>query len=492
MRLGYIWVLLFLLTNTLRAETTLIQGNAFSYRGQNIEIHQYLDLFTFRTLELADQHIPENGNFKFNLNLKETDLLVIKIGKVSAHLFVQPGEEYTLVIPEPYEMDRYNPSKDVFVMPEIFEGKTALNQKITEIEKACNGFIIDHTDYYRNGVSSKIRKPADSLVFALTQKFEKESNAYLKDYLHYRLAEFELNTGKGRKTVYQQYFKSRTPSYKQLSYCNAFNIFYVEQLYPGTPKKFSNDLEVAVTAIDFKKIMEIVALDSTLDSPEKQNLLVATQFYFMGAERVYPRTLTQSILDSVKVRANEQEIKLIAQNAQEILMNLAPGTKSPDFKFTDIVGNVYRLNDYGGKYLYIQFFDQFTPDVLRQMSLMKVLKEGYGVDIAMFSISLSETPSRLKRISEEHDFDWFFGRSTNPYELRELYNLRALPAYFFIDADLNLVLSPAPEPGGKIEMAFAAEWKKAHPNKPLLFKLQPPEVSHEKPALPDGVNQNAE
>ena len=53
------------------SKPTIMQGNAFSYRGQEVEIHQYLDLFTFRTLELANQHIPENGNFKFQIEIKE-------------------------------------------------------------------------------------------------------------------------------------------------------------------------------------------------------------------------------------------------------------------------------------------------------------------------------------------------------------------------------------------------------------------------------------
>ena len=94
----------------------------------------------------------------------------------------------------------------------------------------------------------------------------------------------------------------------------------------------------------------------------------------------------------------------------------------------------------------------------------------------------------MKKISEQQGFDWFFGTATSSSQLREAYDLRALPAYFFIDEKMKFVLSPAPAPGGQIEKAFAKKWQQNHPNKPLLFKLQPPEVTGEKLNLPEGVN----
>ncbi len=471
------------------SKPTIIQGNAFSYRGQEVEIHQYLDLFTFRTLELANQHIPENGNFKFQIEIKESGLFLVKIGKVFSHLFVIPGDEYTMVIPEPYEEDRYIPAKDIFVMPEIFESKYKLNYEITKIEQTLNQFIIDHTYMYKSGgVSSAIRPPADSLVSKLNEKYASSTDEYLKRHLHFRLAEFELLIGKSKKVVYNKYFKGQSPQFDLLSYSNAFNNFYRETMFPGSPNKRNDLIEGAFEKKRFSDIDGILASDSTLENMEVRSLLIANQLYLLGAEQIYSKELVQNFLDSIKIQTTSRNVMMVAQNAQEILMTLAPGTHAPDFKFSDVVGNIYRFDEYEGTLIYVQFFDRFTPEALQEMSLMKVLKEGYGADVAFFSISLSETNARLKKISEQQGFDWFFGTATSSSQLREAYDLRALPAYFFIDEKMKFVLSPAPAPGGQIEKAFAKKWQQNHPNKPLLFKLQPPEVTGEKLNLPEGVN----
>ena len=105
---------------------------------------------------------------------------------------------------------------------------------------------------------------------------------------------------------------------------------------------------------------------------------------------------------------------------------------------------------------------------------MKVLREGYGADIAMFSFSTNESLKRLREIPKKHDFDWFFGKIGSPDKVKEDYDLRAMPQYFFIDEELKIVQHPTPPPGSSIERKFAKIWNEKHPNKAVPFKLQPP------------------
>ena len=97
----------------------------------------------------------------------------------------------------------------------------------------------------------------------------------------------------------------------------------------------------------------------------------------------------------------------------------------------------------------------------------------------MFSISTEENIRKIKTVSDEYDFEWFFGKALSPRELTLSYDLRSLPSYFYIDKELKFVKSPAPSPGANIEKLFAKSWNSEHPNKALRFKLQPPEVSEE-------------
>lgn len=467
---GIILVLAF----TVTARPTLIQGNAFYYRGHTIEIHKYLDLFTFKSVSITSMEIPNDGSFKFTIDVPKTGLYLVHIGKINAHLFVEPGNEYTLVIPEPDEMDKFNPAKDVFIQPEIFESKDRLNYHITELEKKLNRFVIEHTDQI---IGNNIKAPADSMIALTTETFKKVDSEFFRTYFHFRMAEFELVTGHSRSSVYSKYFENHAPAYDQLSFANAFLLLYNDYMYPKSPHKFSDSLEVTMNTLQFTAAMRLLSTDPFLKRQDYLQLLLAEELYHLGRERKYPSTTVLHMLDSLAGVTTIPEVRTIVTNAREILNRLAPGTKAPQFEFSDIVGNLNRISDFEGKYIYIQFFDKFTPETLRQMSLMKVLKEGYGADIAMFSISTGESVKRLREISESYNFDWLFGLSSSPDELREDYDLRALPAYFFLDEHLLFVKSPAPPPGEKIERIFAQIWNSQHPNKSLLFKLQPPEVS---------------
>lgn len=418
---------------------TLIQGNAFSYRGQSIEVRCYSDLFTYKSELLAQQFIPENGNFKFLIDIKSPAVYLLKIGKVNAHLFVMPGDEYTLVIPEPYEEDRFGPAKDIFVLPEIFESKYKLNFEITKIEQELNQFIIDRTYLYKSGgVNRLIRKPADSLIVALNDRYQSSTNQFLKDYLHYRLGEFEIMIGKSRKHVFDLYIKKQAPRYDLLSYRNLIDNFYRKIMFPGSANAYSYNLEQAIKNEHFQDIINALSEDSTLKNGELMQLIIAYQLYQLGASNTYNYSTISHLLDSAYQYSSIETIKTLSKNAKELILHLTPGTSVPELKFSDVIGNIHTLEEFSGTLIYLQFFDKFTPDVLREMSLMKVLKDGYGADVAFFSISLSESNTRLKKLSEEHGFNWFFAQATNAEGLKNDFELRSMPSYFFIDEKLKI------------------------------------------------------
>ncbi len=479
--------IILLVSTQVLATMTTIQGNAFYYRGKMIEFHQYNDLFTFKSSVLSKMLVPQDGSFKFELNLEKEGLYLIKIGRVNAHVFIQPGDQYTLVLPEPITVDRYDPAKDVFILPEIFEAKGKLNYDITDLEKSLNQFVIDHSNFYGRSVSRLLIPLADSLIDLLNAKYEDYPDPYFRTHLHYRLATFAIQTNHGRNKVFDEYFANREPAYDHLSFANAFSLFYDEYfdyLNPIRAYRWQADADTAIQQMDYTRMIQSMQVDPHLPNKTWRELLAVTQLYELGAERKYPLPKIMYMLDSLLIRAEDQTCRVIAANAQELLNRLAPGTMAPDFEFTDLFGNISRLSEFRGRYLYIQFFDDFDPETLKEMSLIKVLKDGYGSDIAMFSISTEENIQKLKKISDEYDFEWFFAKALTPREVIEQYDLRAFPAYYYIDKDLKFIKSPASPPGAKIEKLFAKAWNMEHPNKALHFKLQPPEVEPEEVPVP--------
>jgi len=458
------------------AESVLVQGNAFSYRGKMLEVKSYSDLFTFKSQAVANTYIAQDGSFKITFDAEETNLYLIKIGKVNAHLFVEPGSEYTLVIPEPFEADKYGPAKDVFVQPEIFESEGKLNQTITKLEAHINRFIIDNTHMV---VGKGIKAQADSFLLELHKEFDNETTPYFKEYFHYRLASFEIVVAKSRTKVFETYFQNQPLAYHQLSFSNAFSLLfdeYFEYISPSSAERFTDSVEADIRAGDLENLRRHLAADPLLQNEELRDLLIVTQIFEIGQERTHDHSKIIKILDDLVASSDYEPCKTIALNAKEILNILAKGTRAPDFEFADAFGNIYRLSEYEGRYIYIQFFDRFTPETLKEMSLMQILKDGYGSEIALFSITTTESQARIKQFQRKYGFEWVMGKAQSPDQLIQDYQLRALPTYFYLDKDLNIVKAPAPPPGARIEKTFARAWNEEHPDKALRFKLQPPKV----------------
>lgn len=461
------------------AETTIIQGNGVYYKGKSLEIRKYLDLFTFESAVLSKQVIPSNGNFKLEVNIETTGLYLIKIDKIHAHIHLEPGNQYTIVLEEPEDLDKYNPAKDVFILPDIFESNGQLNHDITEIEKTINRFLIKYSYLYGRSVSGKIQAPADSLTQLLHATYADKNQQYLNDYLHYRLALFNLQTNHSKQKVFDKYFSGREIAYHQLPFAQSFSLFfdeYFSYLNPNSEQRFTELVDFAIKNKSYSKLDESLSRDPYLKRTDFRALLMTTQLYEVGREKKYPLINIIALLDSVIMKTKDDNCRVIAANAEQILNRLAPGTMAPDFQFSDLFGNIFKLSEYQGRYIYIQFFDDFDAETLKEMSLMKVLKEGYGTDIAMFSISVSEPLDRIREISGKHGFNWYFGKAMHPDQSIEEYQIRAYPSYFYINKQLEIITAPAAPPGSKIEKMFAKAWNEEHPNKELLFKLQPPEV----------------
>lgn len=460
------------------AQATLIQGNAFSYRGQEIELHRYLDLFTFATEKLDSAQLPQDGSFRFTVDVKETGLYVIKSKRVHAHLFVEPNVEYTIVMPEPLEIDRFGPAKDVFVQLEIFEGGTKLNHHITELEKRINNFFIDGTSTtYELRAGGNLRQQADTVLPKIKAEFAGVPSPYFQTYLHFRMAEAELVTRHSRKSVYEKYFKNHKIEFGQLSFANAFGMLFNDYMRPKSTLSFSDSMELAISFGQYDSILALLKTDHMLQRADHRELVMAIELYELGCERRYPLSTILALLSQCATQATTEGVRQIAVDSRKKLTQLAPGTRAPEFVFADIMGNQSRISDFEGRYIYIQFFNRFDAETLRQMSMMKVLKDGYGADIAMFSFSTSESLQRLTDLPRKQGFDWFFGKIPNPEKVSESYDLRAFPQYFFLDKELNIVVNPCPPPGEQLERMFAKVWNQEHPNKPLIFKLQPPEVT---------------
>jgi L-2-hydroxyglutarate oxidase LhgO len=75
-------------------------------------------------------------------------------------------------------------------------------------------------------------------------------------------------------------------------------------------------------------------------------------------------------------------------------------------------------------------------------------------------ISTEENFESMKRFVESKNYPWTVLHYGNQEEILKKYNVKVMPAYFFITPDGKLSLSPAPSPSEKIEWKIFQIMKK--------------------------------
>ncbi len=459
------------------AASIQIQGNGIEYREKTLKVMKYEDLFTFEAETIAETRIGDDGNFNIEVPIEETTLLLLKIGRTNAHLFAEPGVKYTLILPPPPIEELYDLGKDPFILPEVFETGGNMNRWITTLERDLNAFAMASS----MAINASSKQVALEHLEDVVAKYEDVQDPYFREYLQYRSIEFRAVHGGARSSSLLQEFLESGVNHQQLSFSNALHALFSEHLAIYSIQSFSDSARLAIENGSYALLNQVLQTNASLSNDTLRELVIITELAKLTHERKYPLMTTLEIMKEAQNSTRIPEHLVILENTIGQLTYLMEGTEAPNFSFQSVEGENVDLRTYRNRVVYVQFFDRLTPEALRQMSLMKVLKKGYGEDIAMFSLSVGMSAAEIKSLSSRYKFGWFFGSINDPALVAEIYRLRSYPAYFLIDEQGMFIASPAPIPGARIERRFAQLYEKKYPGRNKPFKLQPPEVTEEVP-----------
>lgn len=126
-----------------------------------------------------------------------------------------------------------------------------------------------------------------------------------------------------------------------------------------------------------------------------------------------------------------------------------------DFTLHDADGKEYRLADFKGKMLFIDFWASWCAPCKAQMPYIKELEEHYaGKDIVFASVSLDNTKKAwLKGVADENLHGVVLhaeGAFKNPFPAA--YGIQAIPRFMLIDAEGKLISDNMPRPQDKKEV----------------------------------------
>ncbi|MBN1353572.1 MAG: TlpA family protein disulfide reductase [Candidatus Omnitrophica bacterium] len=111
--------------------------------------------------------------------------------------------------------------------------------------------------------------------------------------------------------------------------------------------------------------------------------------------------------------------------------------KAPDFTLTDIEGDTFRLSDYSGKVILLNFFGTWCPPCRAEMPDFNEIAKKYKDNVVVVAIALSDNMPSVKKFAEQGKL--VFRISLDDGSVNELYGpIRAIPVTVIIDRAFNV------------------------------------------------------
>jgi thiol-disulfide isomerase/thioredoxin len=113
-----------------------------------------------------------------------------------------------------------------------------------------------------------------------------------------------------------------------------------------------------------------------------------------------------------------------------------PGVLATDFSLISIDGNSFKLSDFKGKVVIIDFMATWCGPCRRQMPYYGTIWEKYGETIVIISIDIdpNESEQTLRNFSQDFPYaTWIWAKDT--FNLSQPYQVIGIPTTIIIDRD---------------------------------------------------------
>lgn len=461
-------VLLFLCASTIRASTTIVKGNAKTFKGKELVLYTYSDYISTKKEHIGFTTIKDNGSFSFEFDSKDTKKVFLKIEDKTTSFFIQSGEVYNINLSFSEEFNKGRVYDKQLSLNFSFPVPTELNQQIGKFNREFDDFISDNRSLFKRRDHS-IEPKIKSFKIKMLKEAEKSNAQFVKDYMNYSIAVTQISLDVSYKksdskenenlkaNLYLEYLHKKPIHY----YNPEYNTFY-KDFYKGEMKKLS----ITLDGFDISKaINDKASYPLLLKALRKYPFLLtdesATYFMLNGLlevskDKYFTKENIITILEDIKKTSKLPEHKNIAINIIEKITKNKFGTGSlaPSFSLKNKDNKTISLNSFKGKPVYINFWTNWSIPSQKEMKIMQVLYKKYKNKIHFISICADNDFSKMTTfLSKNSEYKWTFLHVGNYSNILADYQIATFPIYVLMDSDLQIVKYPAGRPGGTVERA---------------------------------------
>jgi thiol-disulfide isomerase/thioredoxin len=441
----------------------ILHGNAPSYASCEIVFNRYTDWVTKGEEEIGRCKVDTNGDFRISLNPEQITFVFSHLGIYKAFLYVEPGNSYKIILPEKEDKSPEDELNPYFTESRIQLGTA--DAKADEINFMIRMFNDAYNPYYNKHIINFINNDDFSELNADIERIEKpfagSKNSYFNNYREYRYGLLRhLAYQQKARSISDEYFRRKPVLYNNPAYMELFNQVYDKYfVFFGMTDKGSKIYDDINTSKSYSDLKRTLSRDNVFYNDTITELVILQNIYNEFYSDNFSRTGLITILDTLISQTGIQQNKIIGEIIKAKITRLLSGYYPPAFELYDSDSSLVRLDDFKGKYVYLNFCTSQSYTCLSEFELLEGIYERYKERLEIVTIAVEAQLDAFRDFLKNKNWNWkFLFYGYQPQILKE-YDIRAYPTYFLIGPDGKLIYSPSISPAENFESLLVKTMK---------------------------------
>ncbi len=453
-RIGTAFILGFLAVNIF-AQPVVISGHARSYANSALEFTHVSNWITGGEESVGSCVVSDSGDFRLVINIKNTRQILVHLGVYLGYFYAEPGKNYELVLPEKEDKKPEDELNPYFKPEEIHLGLINFNQD--ELNMRIMMFEDAYVPYYEKHVShiySKmdIRK-LETDIQNMEAPFQKHPGEFFTEFRRYRYGMLKLFANQQKvQSLSDEYFNNQPVLYNNPAYADLFNQVYSKYFVFYGRSDQGKQIYTDINQLSsYTSLLATLSKNTNFSNDTLKELIILKQVHDEFYGNQFSRKGLLSILDTLVLKTQIAAHRQIGASIKLKITRLLAGYAPPAFELVDTDGKLTKLDDFKGKYVYLNFCTCQSYACLNEFNSLAVLNTKYADKLTILTIATDPMDEVLRQFLAKNKYNWKFLLYDRQPDVIKDYDIRAFPTYFLIGPDGKLILSPAPSPSEDFE-----------------------------------------
>ncbi len=398
----------------------------------------------------------EDQTFKAELKLQEPQFIELKSGSSNSSFFyAAPGEEVAL------ELEKITLNETVVTIKgeRIRKLNSVMDRFYSSLqESGINTLAREwHTELFtRPEIASKAIQEANKVLENNEQFFNEAAPGFRNDFTLFSTAfmnfiKADILSGEEIELILEELSKTEIKT-------TALTIPYFRQFLVDITNAYAarklESYDMVLEFINEGYKSKMIAAEACVKYIPNESVRYYLFFDKLNTELAGSGIKHRKYVDYLFANADQKTKEALQKRFESVLTSAQEIDKkekvpAKDFEFRDRDGKIYRLADFKGKMLLIDFWASWCAPCKVQMPHLKDLEKHYeGKDIVVVKVSLDNTKEAWLKGVESEDLKGILlhaeGAFRNPFPVA--YGITSIPRFMLIDADGNIVSDDMPKP----------------------------------------------